>query len=81
MKSRFSLLCAWSLLSLAGCTTDTIKPSPTSDQVMAEQYRARGGQGAMSGPETDAIVEAYRQQITRPSQMPPYDGPEYRGGK
>ena len=81
MKPWFSVLCAQSLLSLAGCATDAIKPSPTSDQVLAAQYRAHGDQPAISGAEADAIMEAYRQQIAKPSQTPPYDGPEIRGGK
>jgi hypothetical protein len=81
MNFRSALLCGLSLLGAAGCTADTVKPSPTADQVMAEQYRARGGQGAMSGSEAGGIAEAYRQQIARPSQAAPSETTEDRSVK
>jgi hypothetical protein len=56
------------LAAAGGCTTAPVKPSPTSDQVMAAQYRARGGQGAIGGPEAGSITDAYRQQIAKPPQ-------------
>lgn len=56
------------LFGLSGCAGDAVKPSPTSDQVIAAQLRARGNQGEMSGPESGAIADTYRQQIAKPSQ-------------
>ncbi len=63
------------LLGLGGCTAGGVTPSPTSDQVIAAQLRARGSQGEMSGPEAGAIADAYRQEIAKPSQKsqsPPF---------
>lgn len=56
------------LFGLCGCTGDAVRPSPTSDQVIATQLRARGNRGEISGPETSAIADAYHQQIAKPSQ-------------
>jgi len=56
------------LFGLGGCTGDAVKPSPTSDQVIAAQLRARGTHGDMDGREAGAIADAYRQQIAKPSQ-------------
>ena len=55
------------LLGLVGCAGGPVQPTPTSDQVIAAQLRARGGQGAMSGSEATAIADAYRQEIAKPS--------------
>lgn len=70
MTYRFALLLGTLLFGLGGCTGDAVKPSPTSDQVIAAQLRARGGHGEMGGPEAGAIADAYHQQIARPSQKP-----------
>lgn len=59
------------LFGLGGCVSHAVNPSPTSDQVIAAQLRARGSQGEMSGSEAAAIANAYRQQIARPSQKSP----------
>jgi hypothetical protein len=59
------------LFALCGCAGGAVKPSPTSDQVIATQLRARGGHGEFSGAEAGAIAEAYRQEIGRPSQKSP----------
>jgi len=67
------------VICLCGCADSAVKPSPTSDQVMTEQYRARGGQGAISGPEISAIAGAYRQQIGKSAQAPQPDIEERRG--
>ena len=68
MKSRLApALCAL-LFGLCGCADGTVKPSPTSDQVIAAQLRARGNRGDISGPEASAIADAYHQQIAKPSQ-------------
>jgi hypothetical protein len=56
-------LCGFLFLALCGCAGHAVRPSPTADQVMAEQYRARGAQGAIGGPEASAIAEAYRRDI------------------
>lgn len=69
------------LLGLCGCADSAVKPSPTSDQVMTEQYRARGAQGAMSGPEISAIAGTYRQQIGKPAQAPQSDIGESRSNQ
>ncbi|MEO7054403.1 MAG: hypothetical protein ABI191_05475 [Rhizomicrobium sp.] len=69
------------LLGLCGCADNPIKPSPTSDQVMTEQYRARGSQGAMSGAEIGAIATTYRQQIGKPAQAVQSDIEERRGAQ
>jgi hypothetical protein len=66
------------LLCVAGCAELNVKPSPTADQVMAQQYRARDPHGAMSGGEAGVIAEAYRQQIAKPPQMPQTNNAESR---
>jgi hypothetical protein len=79
MNRCFILAFGVVLLGLTGCADDAVKPLATSDQVIAEQYRARGDQGAISGPEISAIADAYRQQIAKPSQKaqsPLSDSPE-----
>jgi len=60
-------LCAL-LLGLCGCADNGVKPSPTTDQVIAAQLRARGNRGEISGPEVSAIADAYHQQIAKPTQ-------------
>jgi hypothetical protein len=67
MILRIILLCGLALPSLASCSTDPVKPSPTSDQIFAEQYRASGSQGAITGMEADAIAQSYGRQVARPS--------------
>jgi hypothetical protein len=67
MIRRFAPLLGLLLCGLGGCAGDAVQPTPTSDQVIAAQLRARGGQGAMSGPEAAAIADAYRQEIAKPS--------------
>ena len=66
MTLRIILLCAIALPSLAGCIAGPVEPSPTTDQVFAEQYRARGSQGAITGPEAEAIAQSYGRQIAKP---------------
>jgi hypothetical protein len=68
MITRLFIPALWFLLlSLGGCASGAVQPTPTSDQVIAAQLRARGDQGAMSGPEAAAIADAYRQEIAKPS--------------
>lgn len=71
-------LCAL-LFGLCGCADGAVKPSPTSDHVIAAQLRARGSRGEISGPEVNAITDAYHQQIAKPSQKsqsPPSEMPD-----
>jgi hypothetical protein len=63
-------LCGFLLLSLCGCASQAVRPSPTADQVMAEQYRAEGARGAISGPEAAAIAQTYRRGIGGSAQNP-----------
>jgi hypothetical protein len=70
MTYRFTPVLGALLFGLCGCAGDAVKPSPTSDQAIAAQLRARGGHGEMSGAEAGAIADAYRQAIGRPSQQP-----------
>ncbi len=79
MSRSFFPVFGVALLGLCGCADSAVKPSPTSDQVMTDQYRARGGQGAMSGAEIGAIADTYRQQIAKPAQAPRSDTEERRG--
>ena len=79
MRRCFFPMFGVALLGLCGCAGSAVKPSPTSDQVMTEQYQARGNQGAMSGPEISAIAGIYRQQIGKPAQAPQSDTEERRG--
>ena len=67
------------LLGLGGCAGDAVKPSPTSDQVIAAQLRARGSHGELSGPEAGAIADAYRQQIAKPKSQSPLSEPSDSG--
>jgi hypothetical protein len=66
MTRPLILACTGLLLGLSGCADHATSASPTSDQVIGAQYRARGDRGAISGPEAGAIMDAYRQQIARP---------------
>ncbi len=61
-----SIWCLVLLASLAGCAGQAVAPSPTSGQVMAAQYRARGQQRPISGGEADAIMASYRKTIAAP---------------
>ncbi|HEY4266513.1 MAG TPA: hypothetical protein VGM72_14445 [Micropepsaceae bacterium] len=65
------LLCGVALTGLSGCASSAVRPSPTTDQVMAEQYRAQGEHGSISGPETAAIADAYRKAIGKSTQAAP----------
>jgi hypothetical protein len=67
-------LCGFLLLSLCGCADRAVRPSPTADQVMAEQYRAAGARGALSGSEATAIARSYRRSIGGGAQSPPGRG-------
>ncbi|MBN9545405.1 MAG: hypothetical protein J0I19_08020 [Alphaproteobacteria bacterium] len=80
MKHPLAPMLGALLLGLGGCTGD-VKPSPTSDQVIAAQLRARGAHGDMDGREAGAIADAYRQQIAKPAQAsrPPMSGPSDSG--
>ena len=62
---RGLILLALLVPALAGCIRDRIAPSPTADQVLAAQYRAQGERGAMSGAESQAVMDAYRHGIAR----------------
>ncbi|MES2256414.1 MAG: hypothetical protein V4559_15410 [Pseudomonadota bacterium] len=79
MSRHFFPVFGVALFALCGCADSAVKPSPTSDQVMMEQYRARGDQSAMSGPEINAIADTYRQQIGKPAQAPQSNIGESRG--
>ena len=68
MKRPMSLASGFFLLLLTGCTSEPVHPSPTADQVMAEQYRARTEHGAISGTEASAIADAYHQTIGKSPQ-------------
>ena len=77
MSRRLFPVFGVAVICLCGCADSAVKPSPTSDRVMTEQYRARGSQGAMSGPEISAIAGIYRRQMGKPAQAP--DTEERRG--
>jgi hypothetical protein len=79
MSHRFFPVFGVALFALCGCADNAVKPSPTSDQVMTEQYRAHGSQGATSGPEISAIADTYRQQIGKSAQAPQSSIGESRG--
>lgn len=64
-------LCGFLLLSLCGCADHAVRPSPTADQVMAEQYRAAGARGALGGSEAAAIARSYRHDIGGDAQSSP----------
>jgi hypothetical protein len=66
-------LCGFLLLSLCGCADQAVRPSPTADQVMAEQYPAAGARGALGGFEATAIARSYRRGIGG-AQSPPGRG-------
>lgn len=68
MKHRFAIALGALLFGLCGCADTAVKPSPTSDQVIAAQLRARGNRGEIAGYEVSAITDAYHQQIAKPSQ-------------
>jgi len=68
MKYRFAAALGAALFGLCACADNAVRPSPTSDQVIAAQLRARGSQGEISGSEVSAIADAYHQQIAKPSQ-------------
>lgn len=74
MNDRLALVLGALLLNLGGCAGGAVKPSPTSDQVIAAQLRARGSQGEISGAEAGAIADAYRQQIAKPKSQSPLSG-------
>jgi hypothetical protein len=67
MKLLRVIACGTVPFFLSGCATGAVKPSPTTDQVLAAQYRASAPHGAMSGPESDAVLKAYREDIARPA--------------
>ncbi len=71
MTLRSFLACGLMLPGLAGCAGDAVKPSPTSDQVMTEQYRAQGARSALSGAEAQAITDAYHRDIAKPAAAAP----------
>lgn len=61
--------CAFlALLGMTACTGEPVKPSPTTDQVLAAQYRARGEWGEMNGAEAQAVMDAYRRDIAKPAE-------------
>jgi hypothetical protein len=66
MIPRLLIACAILLPGVAGCAEDKVSPSPLSDQVLSQQYHARGAQGSISGAEIQTIAEAYRHEIARP---------------
>jgi len=68
MKYRVAVALGALLFGLCGCADTAVKPSPTSDQVIAAQLRARGNRGEIGGSEVSAIADAYHQQIAKPSQ-------------
>jgi hypothetical protein len=79
MIYRFAPTLGALLFILCGCANAGIKPSPTADQVVAAQLRARGDRSEISGLEASAITDAYRQQTAKPSQKSPSplsDNPE-----
>jgi len=63
---RRALLIA-GLLGLGSCGHQDVKPSPTSDAVLAAQYRAQGAHGEMRGVESQAVMDAYRRDIAKPA--------------
>jgi hypothetical protein len=66
--NRAIFLLGAALPALAACAAlGPVQPSPTTDQVLAAQYRARAEQGAMSGAESQAVMEAYRRDIAKPT--------------
>lgn len=68
------IFCGFLFLGLCGCADRAVRPTPTAEQVMAEQYRAEGARGAISGPEAAAIAQAYRRGIGGEAQAPPTRG-------
>ena len=56
-----------SLLSLGGCAREAVKPSPTANDVLAAQYRAQDAHGEMRGAESQAVMDAYRRDIAKPT--------------
>ena len=50
--------------------TKAFDKSSTTDQVLAAQYRASAPHGAITGPEADAVLKAYREDIARPAAPP-----------
>jgi hypothetical protein len=81
MTYRLAPLFGALLFGLGGCAGNAVKPSPTSDQVIAAQLRARGDHGEMSGTEAAAIADAYRQQIGKsaPKSQSPLSEPSDSG--
>ena len=78
MKQLFTLL---GLLGLAACVQAPVQPSPTSDQVLAAQYRARGEQGQMSGMETQKVMDAYKRDIAKPAESVAAESSSFYGGQ
>ena len=69
-----------SLVGLSACVEAPVQPSPTSDQVLAAQYRARGELGQMSGMETQKLMDAYARDIARPAESRAEESSNFDGG-
>jgi hypothetical protein len=70
MRPIVVMACGAIPLLLGGCSAGAVKPSPTTDQLLAVQYRASAPHGAMSGSESDAVLKTYRENIGKPLAPP-----------
>jgi len=77
MKRALAIL---AVIGLSGCFEAPVQPSPTSDQVFAAQYRARGEQGRMSGVESQKVMDAYRRDIAKPAESGAGESSNLDGG-